>query len=193
MISSPNFSEGEVLRASAPATPAEVNALAGNVRRTLWILERVRAIMGRPVVIESLVRTQAENDDTPGASATSDHVRGLAADIRVPGVPAADVMAHLAPHVRALGIDQLILNGPTVVHIGAGHRQRGQLLVAAGAGTYRPYLAGAIAQGIPGAPATAPADATAVAPHARPGPATAAGILPLLAVAALLVALLLFS
>ncbi len=172
MIGSPNFSRAEILRASLPATPAQVERYASNIQHTTAILERVRAILGKPIVLESFVRTPEENRSLANASATSDHLSGLAVDVRVPGMPADEIMERLAPHVRALGIDQLIRNGPNVVHIGAGRRARGELLVASAAGGYIPYRMGTVA------PIVADATRAAKAPASGAGAGSAQSLGP---------------
>ena len=51
----------------------------------LRVLEPIRAHVGGPVRVTSGYRSPALNAATPGASPTSQHVRGEAADIVVPG------------------------------------------------------------------------------------------------------------
>lgn len=89
---------------------AEIN----NLRRVAEVLEQVRALYGRPLTISSGYRSAALNAAV-GGSKTSAHLRGLAADINVPGVSPRD----LALKIRDSGIpfDQLIHEG-TWVHIG---------------------------------------------------------------------------
>lgn len=49
------------------------------------ILEPIRVHVGRPIKVNSGYRSPAKNSATPGASKTSQHVYGEAADICVPG------------------------------------------------------------------------------------------------------------
>lgn len=86
-------------------------------------------ILGDQVQITSGHRTAAQNAALPGASKSSDHMRGKAWDIVVPGLTSAQVVAKL----RQAGIpfDQL-LDEHNHAHIGFGERMRGQVLVKNG-------------------------------------------------------------
>lgn len=75
------------------------------------MLERIRATLGRPVVVTSGYRCERLNLAVGGAT-TSDHPQGHAADIICPGYGTATEVARLlAPLVSVLGIGQLILEG----------------------------------------------------------------------------------
>lgn len=144
------------MRASDSLSVADVARLQANVARTLGKLERVRTVLGnRPITINSLARSADRNEAVGGVS-SSDHVSGLAADIVVQGLTPQQVGAQLAPNVRALGLDQVII-GPSYVHIGAGFRERGQVLVSLGGGRYRPFVAGEAAPIVTTARAPEPA------------------------------------
>lgn len=86
-----------------------------NLRRLAETLERVRALVGRPVVVSSAFRSKVLNAATPGSSDTSAHVKGLAADFTVPGM----AVKALCLLIRESGIeyDQLIYEG-TWAHLG---------------------------------------------------------------------------
>lgn len=74
----------------------------------LWILQNVRDHFGKPVVITSGYRTPAYNANLSGASSTSYHMQGRAADFVVSGVKAADVQAYLEtimPNTGGIGKD----------------------------------------------------------------------------------------
>lgn len=179
---SPNFSRDEVLRASDSLNVAEVAQLQANISRTLRVLEAVRVTLGnRPITINSLARSPNRNEAVGGV-ASSDHLSGLAADITVAGMTPLQVAAQLAPNAKALGIDQIIV-GPSYVHIGAGLRERGQVLVSLGNGSYRPFTQGE----------ASPIVTTARAPQAgalAPEPGTGPGALGF--VVALIVGLVIF-
>lgn len=71
------------------------------------VLEPVRAHFGRPVMVNSGYRSPRVNASVGGA-ATSQHVKGQAADIEIPGVP----NLVLAKWIRDnLAFDQLIAEG----------------------------------------------------------------------------------
>lgn len=79
--------------------------------KTAAMLERVRALLGVPITVTSAYRSPMVNKAVGGRT-SSDHCKGMAADIVAPryGTPHA-VAAAIAPHVSALGIGQLILEG----------------------------------------------------------------------------------
>lgn len=75
------------------------------------LLERIRATLGRPVIVTSGYRCESLNIAVGGAT-TSDHPRGHAADIVCPGFGTPTEVARvLAPLVSTLSIGQLILEG----------------------------------------------------------------------------------
>lgn len=95
------------------------------LRNTAKGLERVRAVLGKPILISSGYRSPALNKAV-GGSATSDHINGDAADFISPGfgTPIAICRAIVAAGIK---FDQLIEEG-TWVHISFGPRMRGQIL-----------------------------------------------------------------
>ncbi|RMX06701.1 DUF882 domain-containing protein [Corticibacter populi] len=121
----PHFSLRELTRSSTAErlrldnTPgaADLDAL----RQTAELLERVRTHLGgHPVTVTSGYRSPAVNRAVGGVT-SSDHARGQAADIVVPGYGSPyDVAKSLAPQVSVLGIGQLIyesVGGKTWVHV----------------------------------------------------------------------------
>lgn len=67
-----------------------VNAVA-NLPRLADFLEQIKALLGsKPIIINSGFRSEAVNDAV-GSSNKSDHRRGCAADIRVPGMTPDEV------------------------------------------------------------------------------------------------------
>lgn len=85
---------------------------------TLAMLEDVRAYLSKrsghdvPVQIVSGYRCQSLNNAVGGVP-SSDHVKGMAADIRAPSFGSPyDVACALAPAVSVLGIGQLIMEFP---------------------------------------------------------------------------------
>jgi uncharacterized protein YcbK (DUF882 family) len=98
-----------------------------NLRWLAEVLEKVRALVGKPVHVSSGYRSPAVNRAV-GGSAKSAHMLGLAADITVPGMGCKD----LAELIRSSGIgfDQLIHEGQWV-HIGLAEGSlRKQVLTA---------------------------------------------------------------
>lgn len=91
------------------------------LQRTAQMLERVRTYLGgKPVLINSGYRNRAVNAAVGGVT-TSDHAKGMAADIRVPSYGSAyEVAKALASHLAELGIGQVIyesVNGSQWVHV----------------------------------------------------------------------------
>lgn len=83
---------------------------------TMAGMERIRAALGKPVIVNSGFRCDALNKEV-GGSTTSQHVKGEACDFVCPefGVPKT-IAIYLARNMRLLGIDQLIMEG-TWVHV----------------------------------------------------------------------------
>lgn len=98
------------------------------------LLEPIRERWGGAIVISSGYRSKALNDVTPGASATSQHCKGEAADIR----PLDGRKKELFEMIRDSGLpfDQLIneypdKNGvPSWIHVSftTSRKNRGQIL-----------------------------------------------------------------
>lgn len=81
------------------------------LRGTAEMLQRIRDTLGHPVIVTSAYRAPAVNRAVGGVT-SSDHVKGQAADILVPGYGSPyQVAKALAPLVSVLGIGQLILEG----------------------------------------------------------------------------------
>lgn len=130
IASSRNFSAAEVQRASHSLSSGELSALRAPMQHTLDVLERVREVLGVPVKIESFARSAAHNKNVGGVE-TSDHLVGYAADIiALGGMKNAEAFDKLAPHVAALGIDQLIYDpNDGSLHVGTGPKQRARAWV----------------------------------------------------------------
>lgn len=120
-----------------PAIITSLTALCVNV------LEPIRAHFGKPVQVNSGYRSPAVNRAV-GSSPTSQHAKGEAADIEIPGVPNTELARWIAKNLR---FDQLIAeevraNDPSAgwVHCSYGPRMRGQVLTMKG-GKYTVGLA----------------------------------------------------
>lgn len=90
-----------------------------NLARTAETMEEVRRILGeKPILISSGYRAPAVNAAV-GGSKGSKHMSGLAVDFICPGfgTPLA-ICKKLQPQMRELGIDQLIHEYDTWVHLG---------------------------------------------------------------------------
>jgi zinc D-Ala-D-Ala carboxypeptidase len=90
-----------------------------NLQRTAEMMEKVRTILGgKPILISSGYRSPKVNAAV-GGSKTSAHMSGLAVDFSCPGfgTPLA-ICRKLEPHMGELGVDQLIHEYNTWVHLG---------------------------------------------------------------------------
>jgi zinc D-Ala-D-Ala carboxypeptidase len=98
-----------------------------NLRRVAGVLEQVRTLVGKPVMVSSGYRCPALNKAVGGAPASA-HLDGLAADITVPGMTARELAAAIRD--SSIVLDQLIYEG-TWVHVGlANGKPRRQVLTA---------------------------------------------------------------
>jgi Peptidase M15 len=113
------------LRLGIDNTPTD--AIIANLRILAQGLERVRALLGHPMHIDSGYRCEALNAAVRG-STTSAHLRGYAADFVCPGygAPLKIVQAVLR---SGIAFDQCIEEG-TWVHISFDPRLRNEVLTA---------------------------------------------------------------
>jgi zinc D-Ala-D-Ala carboxypeptidase len=90
-----------------------------NIQRTAETMEKVRTILGdKPILISSGYRSPQVNAAV-GGSKSSAHMSGLAADFSCPGFGTPlQICKKLHPHMKELGIDQLIHEYDTWVHLG---------------------------------------------------------------------------
>lgn len=134
---SPNFALAEFTTSQTAARFRLDNNPPASVIEHLKVtaagLEKVRELLGRPILISSGYRSREVNTKV-GGSATSAHVFGYAADFISPGYgdPLAISRAIVASRMP---FDQLIEEG-TWVHISFDPRMRGEVLTKGKAGGY---------------------------------------------------------
>lgn len=85
-----------------------------NLVRLARMLEEVRTVLGRPIMVNSAYRCEAINE-LVGSKPTSQHVIGCAADIKVPGLTPNDVVKLIV--ASRISFDQLIREFDSWVHI----------------------------------------------------------------------------
>lgn len=129
---SPHFLLSEFTR-SATAAQHGIDNKPGpehyaNLRRLASTLERVREVLGHPIIISSGYRSPALNRAV-GGSTTSDHANGLAADFTCPGFGSVREVCQ-AIIDAGIPFDQLIYEqgGTEWAHLGIGSRMRRQVL-----------------------------------------------------------------
>ncbi len=119
----PNFALSEFTDSQTAARLGIPNTPKGqdlkNVERTAEVMERVREILdNKPILISSGYRAPNVNSAVGGAK-NSAHVHGLAVDFTCPGFGTPkEICKKLEPYMKALGIDQLIYEYQTWVHLG---------------------------------------------------------------------------
>jgi hypothetical protein len=121
----PNFTLEEftlsqtAARKGLPNVPSPHGQEHANLIRLAKVMETVRALLDdNPVLISSGYRSPKVNAAV-GGSKTSAHMSGLAVDFTAPGFGTPrDICKALEPHMRELGVDQLIHEYDTWVHLG---------------------------------------------------------------------------
>ena len=110
-----------------------------NLTRLADLLEQVRTLIGKPVMINSAYRCKQVNDAV-GSKDSSQHRIGCAADIRVPNMTPDEVVK--AVMASDIGYDQIIREFDRWTHISvpntAGDNPRRQSLIIDKSGT-KPY------------------------------------------------------
>lgn len=128
----PHFTAHE-LRADTPGIPGYAEA---NLFKTAAWLEAARAILGAPLTVTSGYRSPEHNASLPGASSTSDHMTGLAADWKPRGLSLYSTY-HKLKAGPLPPFDQLIFYPVTGhIHVGLGARMRGEYRIALAEGGY---------------------------------------------------------
>jgi zinc D-Ala-D-Ala carboxypeptidase len=123
----PNFTLEEFTHSQTAARRGMLNVPPlgsperANLQRTAEVMEEVRKLLGdKPVLISSGYRSPQVNKAV-GGSKGSAHMHALAADFSCPsfGTP-LQICKALHPHMRKLGVDQLINEFPPDgwVHLG---------------------------------------------------------------------------
>jgi hypothetical protein len=117
----------------------EVNAIT-NLSRLAAFLEEVKTLLGnKPIMVNSAFRSEAVNTAV-GSKNTSDHRRGCAADLRVPGMTPDEVTKAIIG--SSLKFQQVIREFDRWTHVSIptheGDAPKRQALIIDKAGT-RPY------------------------------------------------------
>lgn len=103
-------------------TPNE--AELANLKRLAEFLEKVKTVVGgKPIMVNSAFRSKAVNDAV-GSKDSSQHRRGCAADIRVPGMTPDEVVKAII--AANLGHDQVIREFNAWTHVSIPNEPVGQ-------------------------------------------------------------------
>lgn len=89
-------------------------AALANLKRVAMLLEEVRELLGRPILVNSGFRSPEVNAAV-GSRPTSQHLTGCAADIRVPGMTPAEVVRAVVE--SRIAYDQVIREFDRWTHI----------------------------------------------------------------------------
>ena len=112
---SPHFTFEELTRTSQTALQdknrQEAQAFLKPLTELAELLEVIRTHFGKPLKINSGFRGAAVNAGTPGSSKTSQHMKGEAADIAIPGVDDAEIHRWIVKD-SGLKYGQCILERP---------------------------------------------------------------------------------
>ena len=111
----PHFTFEELTRTSQTALQdknrQEAQAFLKPLTELAELLEVIRTHFGKPLKINSGFRGAAVNAGTPGSSKTSQHMKGEAADIAIPGVDDAEIHRWIVKD-SGLKYGQCILERP---------------------------------------------------------------------------------
>ena len=140
---SPNFTLQELTVSEIAARKGLDNTPnateTANLVRVAELLEQVRALLGKPILINSAFRSKPVNDAV-GSRDSSQHRLGCAADIRVPGLTPKQVVQACID--AKIPFDQVIEEFDSWTHISvpntASTTPRRQALIIDKAGT-RPF------------------------------------------------------
>lgn len=100
-------------------TPTE--AITENLKKTMYVLDIVRAHMGKPILINSGYRCKRLNEIVGGAQ-KSMHTKGLAADFRTGKKEDINIMFEfLKENQKEFKIIELI-NYKTFIHVGVSEK-----------------------------------------------------------------------
>lgn len=113
---SPNFTLAELTHTDHRELENEPNETElANLKRLAEFLETVKTVLGgRPIIVNSAFRSKAVNEAV-GSKETSQHRKGCAADIRVPGLTPDQVVKAIIE--AGLPYDQVIREFDRWTHV----------------------------------------------------------------------------
>lgn len=132
---SDHFTLGEMTVTSTGLDNQPTAAHLANLKVAAAGMEKVRAVLGKPILVNSAYRSATVNRRVGGVP-TSAHCQGHAVDFRVTGMTPLDICRAVVN--AGIKFDQLIEEG-TWTHISFDPRMRGQVLTMRN-GRYVPGL-----------------------------------------------------
>ncbi|KKI20456.1 D-Ala-D-Ala carboxypeptidase family metallohydrolase [Sphingomonas sp. Ag1] len=121
---SPHFTLSEMTVTSTGLNNQPTPAHLANLKVAAAGMEKVRAALGKPILVNSAYRSAAVNRKVGGVP-TSAHCQGYAVDFRVKGMTPLEICRALV--AAGIKFDQLIEEG-TWTHISFAPAMRGQVL-----------------------------------------------------------------
>jgi zinc D-Ala-D-Ala carboxypeptidase len=121
---SPHFTLSEMTVTSTGLNNQPTPAHLANLKVAAAGMEKVRAALGKPILVNSAYRSAAVNRKVGGVPASA-HCQGYAVDFRVSGMTPLEICRALVK--AGIKFDQLIEEG-TWTHISFDPRMRGQVL-----------------------------------------------------------------
>lgn len=118
----PHFSADELRYFDAPT-----DEIRGNLRRLALLLEDVRAVLGVPLRVTSGYRSPLRNQEVAGASATSQHMDGTAADVVPVGLDVQEALGKLSASPVLAKVGQVIAYPFTGGHLHISMPTRGTI------------------------------------------------------------------
>lgn len=114
----PNFTLAELTASETASRRGWSNTPSpsdlANLKRLADLLEQVRALLNKPVLVNSAYRSKQVNDAI-GSKDTSQHRIGCAADIRVPGMTPDQVVRKIV--ASGIAFDQVIREFDAWTHL----------------------------------------------------------------------------
>lgn len=90
-----------------------------NISRVCKMLEKVRMIVGQPLIIHCMIRPDWYNAMVSGSNGSM-HIKGLAVDFHVRGMTCDALRALLLPHLESLDVCMEDEPGSAWVHLDMG-------------------------------------------------------------------------
>lgn len=132
LVGTRNFRPSEYERVSSGGRVPD--AYRANAQRTLELLQRIRDVLGVPVIVTNGFRSPVHNAEIAGAALNSQHMSADAADFDVPSMTKRQVAQRLDAKDAELGSYRQLIYYLTDDHYHVGTGTKGERLVKSSAG-----------------------------------------------------------